>query len=141
LGRGIAAYIPAAVTASHIFSHDPFKGEENYIYNEWDNIRAVQGLGSFAGTLVVLSRYINSIIVLFAAYKATKLPGAQSFYHAIPLACTIVATLSIGDMVHSAPIQAPQVYYCAAIICSALLYRQETPDSAPMPLTENTARA
>lgn len=140
MGQGIAANIPAALNASNILNKDPFRGMNDYTFAEWDNIRAVQGLGTIVGSCVVFSRYIASLIVLFAAYKATTLPVPERFDHAIPLAFTIVATLSIGDMVHSAPIQAPQIFYCAAMICSALLYRREAHASAPMPLMENTAR-
>ncbi len=140
LGKGIAANIPAAQAAANAFNSDPYRGADNFEYAEWDNIRAVQGLGTFVGTIVVLSRYVTSIIVLFAAYKAYALPGIASFTHAMPLAFTVVPTLAIGDMIHSAPVQAPQVLYCAAMICSALLYRREASASVPMPLTESTAR-
>jgi hypothetical protein len=140
MGQGIAANIPAASNASYMLNSNPFRGMSQYSFAEWDNIRAVQGLGTIVGTFVVIARYVTSIIVLFAAYKATMLPGAQRFDHAIPLAFTVVPTLAIGDMVHSAPIQAPQIFYCAAMICSALLYRRETYVSEPMPLMESTAR-
>lgn len=140
MGHGIADYIPAAENASKILDPNPFRGMSYLYVLEWDNLRAVEGLGTVVGSFVVLCRYVASILVLFAAYKATTLPALQRFNHAIPLAFTIVPTMAIGDMVHSAPIQAPQILYCAAIICSALLYRREVYASSPMPLMESTAR-
>jgi len=88
-----------------------------------------------------MARYATSMLVILAAIRALKLPRLESWPHAVPIAFTIVPTLAIGDMIHSAPIQAPQVYYCAALICSALLYRKEQLAPAPLPLMENAARA
>jgi hypothetical protein len=141
LGHGMGAGIPAAESTTRYLSNDAFWSFQEPYISEWDNIRSVQGLGSVVGVFVVFARYGASIIVLIAAYKALKLPGAESWPHALPIAFTIIPTLAIGDMIHSAPIQAPQVYYCAALICSALLYRREQYASAPLPLMEKAARA
>lgn len=141
MGQGMGAGIPAAESATKYMGDDRYWSFKAPFISEWDNIRSVQALGSIVGSFIVLARYGTSIIVIIAAFKALKLPGGASWPHAVPLAFTVVPTLAIGDMIHSAPIQAPQVYYCAALICSALLYRREQYVSAPLPLTEIVARA
>lgn len=126
LGHGIGMGIPAAEASARFVQNDPYWRVGSAYISEWDNIRAVQSLGNIVGSIVVFARYGAGVLLLIAAFRALLLPIGQSWPHAIPLAFTLLPTLMIGDMVHSAPIDAPQMYYCTAIILSSFLYRQES---------------
>lgn len=126
LGHGIGLGIPAAEVGAKFMPNDAFWRVGSPYISEWDNIRAVQSLGNIVGIIVVLARYGAGILLFMASFRALLLPRSQSWPHAVPLAFTLLPTLMIGDMVHSAPIDAPQMYYCTAIILSSFLYRQES---------------
>jgi hypothetical protein len=122
LGKGIGTGIQAASSSST----DPYSVK----LSEWDNIRGVQELGTFAGIALVMTRYLAALLVIAAAVRAQlQRPG---FAYALPIAFTVAPTLAIGDMWRTAPMVATQVFYFMALICGAILYRRESQSIAPL---------
>ncbi len=89
---------------------------------EDDNMRIVQELGWITGDAIVFLRYIAGFLLVVAAVKATTLKSEYQMPHALPLAFTLLPTLTVGDLVRVAPMVATQTYFCLALILSSLVY-------------------
>ncbi len=127
LGKGAGFGIPAA---------NPSLGASvTIILSEHETIRIVQEFGTFTGTALVLTRYVGGFLVVLAGFKCLKLPGRHSFPHAVPLAFVVAPTLMVGELARSAPVIATQIFFCIALISSAILFRREPLDTGPAQLS------
>jgi hypothetical protein len=114
MGVGIGYGIPAA---------NPGKMAFNLSENE--SIRIVEELGTYVGTVVVLTRYAGGLLLLFASFRAMKLPRGHSLPHAVPLTFAALPTLTVGSMTGQAPVVATQVFFWIALILGVLLFKNE----------------
>jgi hypothetical protein len=126
LGVGTGYGIPAANPAASV----------GIVLSEHEPIRMVMELGTFMGSALVLLRYGASVILILASFHAMMLPRWHSFPHAVPLALVLAPTLLFGELIRSAPAISTQVFFCIALISSAILFRREPLDFASAQLSK-----
>jgi hypothetical protein len=128
LGVGIGFGIPAA---------NPTPGAvTGIVLSEHEGIRTVQELGTFTGATLVVMRDIAGLLLILIGIKSLGLARNHSFPHAVPLAFATAPTLIVGELVRSAPVVASETYFAIALILSAILFRNEPLDYAPVQLSK-----
>lgn len=127
IGVGVGYGIPAA---------NPSMGG-GIVLSENESIRIIEEMGSFTGNALVLLRYVATVALIGAGFRALLLRRSHRLAHAMPLAFTTAPSLMLGELTRSAPVLGTQVFFVIALILGALLFRQEPlgPGSAQLSVT------
>lgn len=116
IGQGIGSGIQAA----HVGSAAAYQID----LLEMENLRIVQEMGVIPGGVFVILRYIAGFALIVAGFKALRAPQVR-FASAVPLAFTLAPTITVGELIRSAPVIATQEFFFAALICGAVLFSRE----------------